>query len=64
MSSEEWSSLNHVDMEGKVPVVRQNSTILDKPYLVKWSKKGLGVKTLQKSVHVVYGSPIVHTYIG
>ena len=64
MSSEEWFSLNHVDVEGRVPVVRQNSTILDKPYLVKSSTKGIGVKSLQKCVHMVYGCQIDHAYTG
>ena len=36
---------------------RGGSTLLHKPYLVKVSMEGEGVKSTQKSVHVVYGWP-------
>ena len=36
----------------------QMSILLHKPYFVKLSTKGEGIKNVQKTVHMVYGWPI------
>ena len=37
--------------------VSQMSMLLHKPYFVKWSTRG--VKNLQKTVHMIYGCPLI-----
>ena len=50
------SFISHVDSLGGRGV-RQMSTLLYNPCIVKWSTKGEGVDKVQKTVYVVYERP-------
>ena len=51
-------SINHVDIEGGGGKGLAKTTILlHKPYFVKWSKKGEGIKNVKRLSHGLWMPP-------